>query len=59
MLPKKFEGFVNQRDVEWLRREVGVGLADLRAGRTVALDVEDIKREARRRWNTRPRKRKI
>ena len=59
MLPKKLERFANQPDLGWLRREVGVGLADLRAGRTVALDVEDIKREARRRLNTRPRKRKI
>ena len=56
MLPKKFEGFVNQRDVEWLRREVGVGLADLLAGRTAALDVDDIKREARRRWNSRQKR---
>ena len=56
MLPKKFEGFVNQRDVEWLRREVGVGLADLLAGQTAALDVDDIKREARRRWNSRQKR---
>ena len=56
MLPKKLEGFANQADVEWLRREVQVGLADLRAGRTVALDVEDIKCEARGRWNSRQKR---